>query len=101
MRQKNTGNYNKDPEFITQVSEITGIVESVVHESRSTLSMQTTDLRERGEEILKDLFVSNGKLEELVDGNKDCGSNKSVKQKLASSSYEIAKVKTKQPKIRF
>jgi hypothetical protein len=49
------------------------------------------DFRERGEAILDDLLSVNSKLEGLGEAIVDTPTSKSNKQKLASSSYEIAK----------
>ncbi|KAJ1569813.1 component of the polarisome [Nowakowskiella sp. JEL0078] len=85
----------QDNDFRENVKGITVIVENLVTVSFDTLHNQATakDIRDKGEIILKKLEEANsnlielGKSLEIVQG----GQTKTVKQKLASSSYDIAK----------
>jgi hypothetical protein len=89
MRQKQT--FGK--EFSETVTGITSVVENVVVKSHKTLlTNEGLEFRKRGTEILKDLSQSNSTLENLGESMISSSSSKSTKQKLASSSYEIAKV---------
>ncbi|KAJ3044724.1 component of the polarisome [Rhizophlyctis rosea] len=79
-------------EFKDTVSGITTIVDNLVTVSRRTLSKPSaSDFRTRGELILQDLAAANQKLEELGESMVSSPQSKSLKQRLASSSYEIAK----------
>lgn len=80
-------------DFKDNISGITSIVENLVGVSRQTLSKPSaTDFRTRGEMILQDLASANDKLEELGESMMNSPQSKTLKQRLASSSYEIAKV---------
>lgn len=69
--------------------EITKLVTEVNTVSFRTFEKPASShIREEGMKILEDLAVSNGKLEEL---GSSISAEKNAKQKLASSSYEIAK----------
>ncbi|RKO85421.1 hypothetical protein BDK51DRAFT_48026, partial [Blyttiomyces helicus] len=79
-------------EFTMTVSGITSIVDSLVGVSRRTLSRPSAaDFRSQGEMILRDLSDANLKLEELGRSMVEAPQSKTLKQRLASSSYEIAK----------
>lgn len=80
------------PEFKDIIRGITVIVSEVIQVSEGTLKSRKSEYRERGELILKELGSSNKKLEELGVSMIEQPQNKSIKQKLAASSYEIAKV---------
>ena len=77
-------------DFTDTVNRISNIVENLVKVSRRTLS-KNSSIRDRGENILNDLSSANIKLEELGISMVNSPPSKSLKQKLASSSYEIAK----------
>ncbi|KAI9021923.1 hypothetical protein DFJ74DRAFT_756687 [Hyaloraphidium curvatum] len=90
MRQSTT--YGQD--FRDTVSGITNIVDELVDTTQSAFTQPSAShLRSQGEEILKSLRTSNDKLQELGDSivNTPQTQAKSVKQKLASASYEVAK----------
>lgn len=90
MRQSTT--FGK--EFKDTISGITSIVDNLVSVSRDTLNQpEATTFRNNGESILQELSNSNVKLEELGASMIDSPQSKTLKQRLASSSYEIAKVK--------
>ncbi|KAJ1554651.1 component of the polarisome [Nowakowskiella sp. JEL0078] len=82
-------------DFRDNVKGITVIVENLVSVSSDTLRNQASarNIQEKGEGILKKLEEANGN---LIDLGKSLeishgGQTKTVKQKLASSSYDIAK----------
>ena len=80
-------------DFKDTVSGITTIVDNLVTVSRRTLAKPSaSDFRTRGELILQDLAQANDKLEELGESMVNSPQSKTLKQRLASSSYEIAKV---------
>ncbi|TPX71731.1 hypothetical protein SpCBS45565_g00893 [Spizellomyces sp. 'palustris'] len=88
MRQTST----LTPDFSATVSGITSIVDNLVTVSQSTLSKPSAlEFRSRGEGILSDLSAANIRLEELGKSMVSEPGSKSLKQRLASSSYEIAK----------
>ncbi|KAI9094657.1 hypothetical protein DFS34DRAFT_582702 [Phlyctochytrium arcticum] len=88
MRQSTT--FGQD--FKDTVSGITSIVDNLVTVSRRTLSKPSaTEFRNKGELILQDLGNANLKLEELGVSMVNSPGSKTLKQRLASSSYEIAK----------
>lgn len=88
MRQSGTFGH----EFHETVTGITGIVENVVSVSQKTLSRPfAAPFRDRGEGILVELGVANTSLTQLGQGLLNSPSSKSLKQKVASCSYEIAK----------
>ncbi|KAJ3290305.1 component of the polarisome [Borealophlyctis nickersoniae] len=88
MRQSTT--FGQD--FKDTVRGITDIVDNLVSVSRRTLAKPSAvEFRTRGEMILQDLANANQKLEELGVSMVNSPQSKSLKQRLASSSYEIAK----------
>lgn len=88
MRQSTS--FGKD--FQDTVSSITTIVDNLVVVSRRTLSLSSAnEYREDGESILEDLSKANINLSELGNSIIDQPQSKSIKQKLASSAYDIAK----------
>ena len=80
-------------DFQDTVLSINTIVDNLVNVSLKSLREPSArPYKEEGERILRDLSESNEKLNEVgrqMDGQPQ---NKALKQKLASSSYEIAKV---------
>ena len=81
------------PEFKNVIQGITSIVSSVIAVSRNTLATPAgRSYNQQGEHILADLQISNEKLETLGDDMIQSPQNKAIKQKMAASSYEIAKV---------
>lgn len=79
-------------EFQETISGISSIVNNLVNVSQNTLSKPSAlEFRDRGEKILNDLTNANSRLEELGVLIMDSPQSKSLKQKLASASYEIAK----------
>ncbi|KAJ3190530.1 component of the polarisome [Irineochytrium annulatum] len=79
-------------EFKDTVSGITSIVENLVAVSRRTLSTPSASaFKQRGEKILEDLSAANLNLEQLGVSMVNSPQSKTLKQRLASSSYEIAK----------
>ena len=88
MRQSQT--FGDD--FKDTIAGITSIVDNLVGVSRRTLSRPSAaQFRDRGETILGDLTAANEKLERLGDDMIESPQSKTLKQKLASASYEIAK----------
>jgi hypothetical protein len=90
MRQSTS--YGQD--FRDTVGGITNIVDELVDTTQSAfLQPSAFHLRVQGEEILRSLRTSNEKLHELGESivNTPQTQAKSVKQKLASASYEVAK----------
>jgi hypothetical protein len=87
MRQSAFG---KD--FSETIKGINGVVGNLVGVSRDTLDKPQTaaELRQRGEEILRLLEGSNGRLAEMGEAMIK-GDQKPSKQKLASAAYEVAK----------
>ncbi|KAI8822407.1 uncharacterized protein EV422DRAFT_523906 [Fimicolochytrium jonesii] len=78
--------------FSDTVTSITTIVDNLVTVSRTTLAKPAAaEFQTRGEMILQDLSNSNVKLDELGRNMLAMPQSKTLKQKLASSSYEIAK----------
>jgi hypothetical protein len=89
MRQSSS--FGED--FKETISGITSIVDNLVSVSRETLNSPVADsFRQQGEAILKELSSSNIKLEELGNNMINSPQSKTLKQRLATSSYEIAKV---------
>ncbi|KAJ3094223.1 component of the polarisome [Phlyctochytrium planicorne] len=85
-----TGAFGED--FKATVSGITGIVENLIGVSKRTLATPSaTPFREKGEKILEDLASANITLEQLGISMLNSPQSKTLKQRLASSSYEIAK----------
>ena len=79
-------------EFQDTISGITGIVDNLVKVSKRTLNRPSAnDFRTRGETILQELTSANSKLEELGNSMVNSPQSRTLKQKLASASYEIAK----------
>ncbi|KAI9341555.1 hypothetical protein DFJ73DRAFT_843655 [Zopfochytrium polystomum] len=79
-------------EFDDTVRSITDIVFNLVKVSNNTLNKPSAaQFRNSGEAILQDLSAANIKLEDLGVSMLSSPQSKSLKQKLASSSYEIAK----------
>ncbi|KAJ1547198.1 hypothetical protein HK405_006475, partial [Cladochytrium tenue] len=79
-------------EFDDTVRTITDIVFNLVKVSTNTLNKPSAaQFRGRGEAILQDLSSANVRLEDLGVSMLSSPQSKSLKQKLASSSYEIAK----------
>ncbi|KAJ3241069.1 component of the polarisome [Chytriomyces hyalinus] len=88
MRQNQTFG----PDFTATVSSISTIVTSIVQVSGITMSKPSAaGFRVRGLEILADLKESSGKIGELGANLVAQPSSKALKQRIASSSYEIAK----------
>ncbi|KAJ3015900.1 component of the polarisome [Thoreauomyces humboldtii] len=80
------------PPFTSTVSGITRIVDNLVVVARDTLHRPSgQEFRSRGEMILEDLSTANKRLEHLGEQMVQQPNSKTGKQKLASSSYEIAK----------
>ncbi|KAI8811148.1 hypothetical protein BJ742DRAFT_152785 [Cladochytrium replicatum] len=79
------------PEVSRTIGGITGIVDNLVRKTRSTLSRDTGESRGRAEGVLRELGNSNMRLEQLGREMVENPGSKALKQKLASSSYEIAK----------
>ncbi|KAH9275123.1 hypothetical protein BASA83_002347 [Batrachochytrium salamandrivorans] len=78
--------------FKDTVTGITNIVDNLVEVSRSTLNRPPgAEFLERGENILQELSTANIRLDELGTSMINSPQSKTLKQKLASSSYEIAK----------
>jgi hypothetical protein len=70
---------------------INTIVDNLVNVSLKSLREPTArQFRDDGERILRDLSEANERLN-TVGKSEDLATNKALKQKLASSSYEIAK----------
>lgn len=81
-------------EFKDTVSGITTIVDNLITVTRGTIGGPNGGpYKDRGENILDDLGDANATLENLGDSMVKDPQSRSLKQKLASSSYEIAKVK--------
>jgi hypothetical protein len=79
-------------EFDDTVRSITDIVYNLVKVSTQTLSKPSAArFRAEGDAILKDLSKANINLEDLGISMLNSPQSKTLKQKLASSSYEIAK----------
>jgi hypothetical protein len=79
-------------EFTDTVNGITSIVENLVKVATQTLSKPSAaQFRDRGLAILQDLSSANVRLEELGVSMVNSPQSKTLKQRLASSSYEIAK----------
>ncbi len=80
-------------EFQETIGEITSIVALVTDTSRQSLTEPQCPQHIRTEalEILEEMEAVNGKLEDLGQAIITNPDSKNVKQKLASSSYEIAK----------
>ncbi|KAJ3413524.1 component of the polarisome [Chytridiales sp. JEL 0842] len=79
-------------EFTDTVRGITSIVDNLVKVASRTLSKPSgVEFRNRGEAILQELESANIRLEELGVSMINSPQSKTLKQKLASSSYEIAK----------
>lgn len=88
MRQSQT--FGDD--FKNTINGITSIVDNLVIVSQKTLSRPlASSFRSRGEVILSDLTGANDKLETLGVDMIESPQSKTLKQKLASASYEIAK----------
>jgi len=79
-------------EFKQTIQSIIRIVDLVIQSSKGTLSHVGGNIGERGDSILSDLGTSQGNLGGLGDAMVNDPQNKSIKQKLAACSYEIAKV---------
>ncbi|KAJ8323227.1 hypothetical protein, variant [Batrachochytrium dendrobatidis JEL423] len=78
--------------FKDTVGGITSIVDNLVDVSRDTLNRPPgAAYRANGGEILKELAAANIRLDELGTSMINSPQSKALKQKLASSSYEIAK----------
>ncbi|KAJ3330386.1 component of the polarisome [Blyttiomyces sp. JEL0837] len=85
-------NSSDGAEFNDTVRNITGIVSNLVKVSSRTLSKPSaSSIRQRGEAIIQDLGAANVKLEDLGIAMMNSPQSKTLKPKLASSSYEIAK----------
>ncbi len=82
------------PETFDQcVGNINNIVRKLADRCRTTLSTPAAlNFKTRGELILQDLIMSNDQLKELGLNIRQQPESKALKQKVASSSYEIAKV---------
>ena len=79
-------------EFKDTVNEIIRIVDVVNLTARATFdNTSTSPVKSKGEQILDQLIENNLKLDELGNAMIANPQSKSTKQKLASSSYEIAK----------
>ncbi|KAJ3074588.1 Peroxisome biosynthesis protein pex1 [Podochytrium sp. JEL0797] len=88
MRQSQTFG----PEFTSTVTQIINIVSSICQVSAATMSKPSAaGVRSRGTEILLDLKDANSKIGELGNALVASPSSKALKQRIASSSYEIAK----------
>ncbi len=88
MRQSTT--YGQ--EFKETIHGITSIVDDITSKSRATFSLPSAvGLKVQGEDVVAKLEASNRRLEELDDEMVDQPQSKTVKQKLASSSYEVAR----------
>ena len=85
MRQP--GPYDKS--FLEIVKEITIVVEAVVRESKTALS--GTDVSNSAGVILGDLTSVSSQLSNFGREMVETAPTKNLKQKMASSSYEIAK----------
>jgi hypothetical protein len=71
------------------LDDITRLVNGVNAKSSNTFNLPSASrVRTEGMKILADLAISNSRLEDLGTCN---SSEKNIKQKIASSSYEIAK----------
>ena len=85
-------------EFQSNVSGITTIVDNLISVTKKTFSSPTasSEMKSQGDLILSDLKNANYTLEDIgnsmLDMVNDDPNSKVLKQKLASSSYEIAKV---------
>ncbi|KAJ3219198.1 component of the polarisome [Dinochytrium kinnereticum] len=87
MRQSANGE-----EFRDIISGITRTVNEVINESDgSTLEMASGDLRDRIKPVLDDLAAANQKLNDLGYSILEQPQSKTLKQRIASSSYDIAK----------
>ncbi|KAJ3029765.1 UNVERIFIED_CONTAM: component of the polarisome [Siphonaria sp. JEL0065] len=79
-------------EFTATVSQITTIVSSICQVSSATMAKPSAAaVRGRGNEILLDLKDSSSKIGELGNALVASPTSKALKQRIASSSYEIAK----------
>nr|KAJ3421743.1 component of the polarisome [Polyrhizophydium stewartii] len=88
MRQSSS--FGQD--FIDTVGTITRIVDNLVRVSRVTLGKpQAAAFRDSSEPILQELSVANVRLNELGEAMVASPQSKTLKQKIASSSYDIAK----------
>ncbi|KAI9345317.1 hypothetical protein BDR26DRAFT_856730 [Obelidium mucronatum] len=88
MRQNQTFG----PEFTATVSQITTIVTSICQVSAASMAKPSAAaVRNRGNEILIDLKDSSSKIGELGNALVASPTSKALKQRIASSSYEIAK----------
>jgi hypothetical protein len=86
MRQTSATSYG--PEFITTVTNITSIVDSVVSHSQRTMTT-SVQFAESAEGIVEMLRKANVGLDELGREMVKAGpGSKTLKQKLASASYE-------------
>ncbi|KAI8911117.1 hypothetical protein EDD86DRAFT_204432, partial [Gorgonomyces haynaldii] len=80
------------PEFKDIVNDIIRIVDLVIDTSSDTFDLPSAArLKKQGNDILDQLAGANTRLDELGEAMIQSPANKSTKQKLASSSYEIAK----------
>ncbi|KAJ3102582.1 component of the polarisome [Phlyctochytrium bullatum] len=87
MRQSANGE-----EFRDIIGGITRTVDEVIRESdRSSVELNIPDLRDRIKPVLDDLFAANQKLGDLGYSIIDQPQSKTLKQRIASSSYDIAK----------
>ncbi|KAJ3222037.1 component of the polarisome [Clydaea vesicula] len=96
LSMRKSQKFTKD--FLTTVDGITSIVDEIVITSRKSLKATQAfndDVKQQGEEIILDLKNSSQDLkytgEDIVQESLDGGQCKSLKQKMASCSYEIAK----------
>ncbi|ORY37675.1 hypothetical protein BCR33DRAFT_721394 [Rhizoclosmatium globosum] len=88
MRQNQTFG----PDFTATVNQIIDIVASICQVSAGTMAKPSAaSVRQRGNEILADLKDSSSKIGELGNALVASPGSKALKQRIASSSYEIAK----------
>ncbi|KAJ3378195.1 component of the polarisome [Entophlyctis sp. JEL0112] len=79
-------------EFVDTVAQITTTVSAICRESQATLAKPScTAIRTRGNELVSELLNANGKIGDLGNQLVLSPTSKALKQKMASSSYEIAK----------
>lgn len=80
------------PDFITTVHSITDIVYDIADNSHKTMqaSRLSSDIKSEGQLVIADLQSASKNLDELGEEMVN-GASKTLKQNMASCSYEIAK----------
>ncbi|KAJ3261211.1 component of the polarisome [Boothiomyces macroporosus] len=81
-----------DSEFRQTIEGISKIVATLINESSATIRGAPSDLQTQGEIVLDKLKGANQSLVEYSDQMAVSPGSKQIKQQIASSSYEIAKV---------